>query len=138
MTTAAQRQRSGDAGRRAMQELREFKERRDAAKARCDAIIDLEELADSARDYLLAVADVSEYQYGLRADAETRAWRRRANNEGYRQALAIFWIAERLKKRADAGTWLSAAEQKAREDRDRAESEALRVAIDAMLRKALS
>jgi len=117
---------------RQMQELAEFRARADAAKARLDQITDPEELADASRDWMLANADHLEAWSITPGNAAM--WRRRANSESYRRTFALFTLAERLKKSADAAHALTLAESRAQEAAYRANDLLLRATIDAMIR----
>ncbi len=132
MTKAESRRLAADAAA-----SKAWHDRAKEAKARCDAITDLAELAEAARGYLLAQADVQEYVYGRRNADFLAMWRRRANSNEYRSTLAIFWIAERFKKAADAETDITPVERQARTKRDEAETRALLAGINAMIKGAL-
>jgi len=114
-------------------EQAEWKKRADEAKAVCDALNDPAELADAARAYLLAKADHEESWRGPQGKPFVDALRRRANSPAYRLTLAAFWLVERLKKAADDATGLSAAETKAIEDQQLAESRAFLAALNGLI-----
>lgn len=110
-----------------------FKARVDDAKAKCDAITEPDELADAARDWLLATADYYELRHGRRDPGHVRMLRRRANAADYREAQALFWLAQRFKQAADERHGLTPAEQAQDDERRKAEAAGLRAAINAML-----
>lgn len=114
-------------------EEREWSDKVKAAKAACDAITDLEALAEAARAWLLAKADEQQYVYGRRAAGFVAMYRRRANSDDYRTTLAVFWLAERLKKAADEEVNMSASERREYEALIAAESRALTASIHALI-----
>ena len=119
-------------------DLAEWTARKKAAKDRCDAINDPAELADALRDYLLALADLNEFQNPVRGTVATAVYRHRANDEGYRRVMACWWIAQRLMKSADALTGLTPAEAKELDERTTAEAAAFVRSINAVIAQAHS
>ncbi len=103
------------------------------AKAACDALTDLEELAEAARGYLIADADLYKFEYGQRAPEPLARMMRRANSPTYCRVWAVHQLCDRLKRQADAMHDMTPEERAAYEARPRAESEALHRVITAMI-----
>jgi len=116
-----------------LEEQKQWHQKVRDAKAACDATTNLEELAEAARAYLLAQADVQQYVYGRRNADYLAMYRRRANSEEYRKTLAVFWMAKRYMDEADAATGITPVEQKVRSERDEAEARAFMAGINAMI-----
>ncbi len=119
----AQRKREGD----------EWRALKATAKAACDALTDLEELAEAARGYLIAEADLYRFEYGKRAPEVLAKLLRRANSPAYCRVWAVHQLCDRLKREADAMHDMTPEERAAYEARSRAESAALHSAITAMI-----
>jgi hypothetical protein len=130
MTASTRLQRARAA---ALREVAEYRQRAEQAKATCDGINDLDELADAARDYLLAHADHLAARYGARDKSIVAMWRRRANADDYRRALALFWLAERVKLDADTRHGLTPAEKRERDERAEAEARQTQAMVRALI-----
>lgn len=124
----AQRKREGD----------EWCALKAAAKATCDALTDLDELADAARAYLIADADLYRFQYGYRDPEIVARLLRRANSPAYCRVWALHQLCDRLKKAADAMHDMTPEERATYEARSQAEAETLNRAINAMLGQMLN
>lgn len=105
-----------------------------AAKAKCDALTDLDELTDAAREFLIADADLYKFEYGSGNPEILAKLRRRANSPAYCRVWAIWQLCDRLKKLADTMHDMTPEERASYEARSNAEAESLRLAIGAMMR----
>lgn len=109
----------------------EWESLRAAAKAKCDAASDLDELADLTRAYLLADLDLYRHQYNQ--PEQVAKLLRRANSPAYCRAWAVSELARRLMAEANAAHDMTPDERAAYEGRVKADSDRLARAINAMI-----
>lgn len=108
------------------------------AKAACDALTDLDELAEAARSYLIAEADLDKFERGARWAEHIAKTIRRANSPAYCRVWAVHQLAGRLMQAADAMYDMTPEERAAFEARSAAEAAALSHAINSMMRGLLA
>lgn len=114
-------------------ERNEWRALKEAAQARCAAIVDLDELAEAARDYLIASADLYRFEHGKREPETLARMLRRANSPDYCRVWAIHQLAGRLKKMADESHDMTADERATYDARQKAEAAALGAAIRGLI-----
>lgn len=99
-----------------------------SARAKCDALSDLDELTDAAREFLIADMDLYVFDYGSRAPEIVAKLKRRANSPAYCRTWAIWQLADRLKKQADDMRDMTPDERASYEARSAAEAKSLSIA----------